>query len=204
MRVVLLVEGDTEKRSVPHLLRRALEGRGVPNIGVDAVSCVGSANVIAGLPDQVRRIFNGPRRGDVAAIVCLLDVKGLPEALRRGSVDESCEAVRRHVVASVSDRRVRAHFAVHEVEAWILGDEEVLPAPVRDALPNRARHPERVNDQEPPSKLLGRLYRRHVLRDYKKIVDGTHLLSKADPARIENTCPHFKALIDDLRRLTAS
>lgn len=203
MRVILLVEGETERKALPALVRRALSSHGAGNVGVDAVWHSGSGDVITKLATQVQRILNSPRSGEVAAIVCLLDAKGLPERFRAGSVAESCAVVRQHVAGSIADSRVRAHFAVHDVEAWILGDPTVLPSVVRDALPAGARTPERVNGEEPPAKLLGRLYRAKLRRDYRKIIDGSTLLQKADPAQVEATCPHFKALIDDLRSAIA-
>jgi hypothetical protein len=54
-----------------------------------------------------------------------------------------------------------------------------------------------VNFEEPPAKLLHRVYRAHR-REYKKVVDGSALLNKLDPDRAYEQCPHLRMLLDDM------
>jgi hypothetical protein len=101
----------------------------------------------------------------------------------------------------VSHPRFRQHFAVHETEAWLLSDPSILPKQVRAALPRRCERPETVNFEEPPAKLLERLYRERVGRSYKKVTDGANLFGKLEPAAICDKCPHARRLLDDMLAL---
>lgn len=102
----------------------------------------------------------------------------------------------------MGDRRFRQHFAVHEVEAWLLADPAILPSDVRGALPGRASQPETINFQEPPSRLLGRLYQQRIGRPYRKVIDGAELFRALSPETAYARCPSLKALLDDMLELT--
>ena len=91
------------------------------------------------------------------------------------------------------------HFAVHESEAWLLGDAKVLPERVQKALPKQASEkPETVNFNEPPAKLLERLYRDKERRRYKKVTDGADLFLKASPEQVYAACPYLRKLLDEM------
>ena len=104
----------------------------------------------------------------------------------------------------VNDPRYRHHFAIHEVEAWILSQPELLPPAVAKKLPGKVAQPETVNFNEPPAKLLDRLYNEVLRKDYKKVVEGIKLFSKLDPLVVYNKCPAFKGLANDLLDLCPS
>jgi hypothetical protein len=72
------------------------------------------------------------------------------------------------------------------------------PAEVKKKLPSKAAQPEAVNFDEPPAKLLNRLYGEALRKDYKKVVEGTKLFHKLNPELVYQSCPSFKALADDL------
>jgi hypothetical protein len=98
----------------------------------------------------------------------------------------------------LNNDRYRHHFAVHEVEAWILSQPELLPLEVRKKFPGKIAWPETVNFDEPPAKLLNRLYQETLRRDYKKVVNGAKLFGQLNPEIVYQKCPSFKALADDL------
>jgi hypothetical protein len=58
-----------------------------------------------------------------------------------------------------------------------------------------------VNFDEPPGKLLGRLYQENLGRGYKKVIDGTNLFQALSPDRAYAKCPALKALLDDMLSL---
>ncbi|MFP5258005.1 MAG: DUF4276 family protein, partial [Acidobacteriota bacterium] len=62
----------------------------------------------------------------------------------------------------------------------------------------KAAQPEALCNNDLPSKLLGRLYREKIDRDYKKRAHGAELFAKLDPAQAARKCPALKALLDDL------
>ncbi len=89
-------------------------------------------------------------------------------------------------------------FAVHEVEAWLLSQPENFPLKIKKSFPKKIRNPETVNFDEPPAKLLGRLYSRQIKRKYKKIVDGKELFAKLDPNIAYRKCPKLRDLLDKM------
>ncbi len=76
-----------------------------------------------------------------------------------------------------------------------------MPPEVSKTLPAKAKDPESVNFQEPPAKLLDRLYREKLGRGYKKKVYGAELLRRADPGLAYDKCPHLKEMLDEMLRL---
>ncbi len=58
-----------------------------------------------------------------------------------------------------------------------------------------------MNFDEPPGKLLGRLYQEKLGRSYKKVIDGTNLFQSLSPDRAYEKCPALKALLDDMLSL---
>ncbi|WP_104984498.1 DUF4276 family protein [Sorangium cellulosum] len=79
-----------------------------------------------------------------------------------------------------------------------------LAAEVRAALPGKCAHPETVNFDTPPAKLLERLYRDKLKRGYKKVIDGTNLFRALDPDVAYGKCPYLKLLLDDMLALATS
>jgi hypothetical protein len=101
----------------------------------------------------------------------------------------------------VDHARFRMFFAVHEFEAWILGQPDVLPRSVRDALPKSAAKPEKVDFAEPPAKLLNRLYLSCTKKRYRKTTDGKNLLAELDPEIVRGNCPYLKAMLEEMLRM---
>ena len=92
-------------------------------------------------------------------------------------------------------------FAVHECEAWILSQPGLLPFNPPNQELRRMQNPERVNFNEPPSKLLNRLYKSNCREAYKKTVHGAGLFRKLDPNEAYEKCPHFKSMLDEMLSL---
>jgi len=138
----------------------------------------------------------------VLGVVALLDLYG-PTFYPPSQTDATSRRDwgRSHLQSMLQDPRYRPHFAVHEVEAWILAQPELLDSKVRKKLPGNAEAPETVNFNEPPAKLLDRLYNEVFRKNYKKVVEGTKLFAKLDPEVVYAKCPSFKALADDLLAL---
>jgi len=150
----------------------------------------------------VRLNLSGPAATEVIAAIGLLDLYG-PSFYP----DHITAAVNRYTWAKheierrVANPRFRQHFAVHELEAWLLADPNPLPQPVRAALPKVCAQPESVDFQQPPARLLDSLYRAKLNRQYRKIVDGTNLFAEVDPDTAYGKCPSLRALLDEMLSL---
>jgi len=89
-------------------------------------------------------------------------------------------------------------FAVHETEAWLLSEPKIFPTAVKSALPAGTALPESVNFDEPPAKLLDRLYRSKLKQTYKKTTHGKQLFDKLDPVQAYAKCPRLKEMLDEM------
>lgn len=199
MKFVLFCEGATEKGALPDFLRRWLNAQLPVRIGVQPVHFNGWAELVKDSPTKARLHLRNP---DVIAVVALLDLHGptfYPKSCT--TADERCSWAKVHLENQVNDSRFRQHFAVHDLEAWILSQPEVLPIAVRKKLPAKAAKPETVNFNEPPAHLLNRLYEEATGRRYKKRTYGEELFRKLDPQSVCDKCPYFRKLADDLVEL---
>jgi hypothetical protein len=206
MKVVLFVEGHTEHQALPKFLKRWLDQRIRPPVGVQVVRFNGWSELDRDLASKARNFLSAPTSAGIAAVVMLLDLYGPDRAHfyppDKVTAQERITWATAHFQKRVDDPRFRAFFAVHETEAWLLSQPKILPPAVATSLPGRARHPESVNFDEPPAKLLDKLYRRHLKRRYGKVLDGRHLFAVLDPALVYDKCPNFKKLLDAVVELT--
>jgi hypothetical protein len=92
-------------------------------------------------------------------------------------------------------------FAVHEFEAWILGQPNVLPRAVREALPRSIAEPERVDFDEPPAKLLNRVYLSCMKKNYKNTTYGKQLFEKLAPDAVVGKCLYLKAMLGEMLKM---
>jgi hypothetical protein len=200
MKVVLFVEGDTEA-GVRDLLLRSLSRSPIPEgqrLGITAVRFRGWSNYHDEIEEKVRLNLS---RDDVIGGIGLLDLYGPHYPKNKRSVAERYDWAKERLEKKVGHPKFRQHFAVHETEAWLLADPKILPRGVANALPSRCKQPETVNFDEPPAKLLERLYRVNAARYYKKRIDGIHLLQKLSPWQAAEKCPFLKLLLDDMLEL---
>jgi Domain of unknown function (DUF4276) len=202
MKFVLFVEGTTERKGLPEFLKRWLDPRLPASIGIKPVKFQGSPAYYEEIESRVDLALSGKGGADVVAAIGLLDLYGLSFCPADRKTTGARKAwAKEHLEKRVGNARFRQHFAIHETEAWLLAHPENLPPEVQKALPGKAAHPETVNFDEPPAKLLARLYREKLDRTYKKVIDGTNLFQSLSPDRAYEKCPALKALLDDMLSL---
>jgi hypothetical protein len=202
MKFMLFVEGHTEKAALADFFKRWLDPRLPQRVGIKPIRFQGWRDYYDEIATSADRNLSGKRGADVIAGIGLLDLYGpdLYPADKR-SAQERREWATAHFEQRVNHPKFRQHFAVHETEAWLLADPEILPRKVKESLPGRSAQPESVNFDEPPAKLLERLYRDRLRRSYKKVVDGADLFATLSPDRAYERCPNLKLLLDDMLAL---
>ncbi len=199
MRFVLIVEGDTEKRSIEGLVRTDLKKKTGKNIGVTAVNIRGYGNFRRDLPGKVQKFINSPDKGEILAVIGLVDLYLTPFAKDvHLPVPERIATGRRFFEEQVNQDRFRMFFAVHEYEAWLLSDPDRFDAAIREKISIHAKKPEEVNNDEPPSRYLKRIYSEYLHREYKKTVDGKVLMGRINPEQVYEKCPNYREMIDFL------
>jgi hypothetical protein len=199
MKFVILCEGETERRVLGDLLRKWLNPRVSQRVGFTCPNLEGWQKVVSDAQKRAQLYF---AEDDVLGVISLIDLYGpdfYPKHLRTAS--ERYAWGIQHMRQKITHERYRHHFAVHELEAWLLSQPELLPPAVVNKLPGKAAKPESVNFDEPPAKLLVRLYDEAKLPAYKKTSTGTKLFSRLNPEVVYQKCPSFKALADDLLAL---
>lgn len=198
MRFVFLVEGHTEKKCLPEFTRRWLDSRLPERVGITIVRHDGWAELLRDLPTKVPLHL---RKDDVIAVVALLDLYG--PTIYPGGLNalQRRDWARKHYEGLIDNPRFRLYFAVHETEAWILSDPDILPPEVRKGLPGKTKQPETVNFDEPPSKLLGRLYKEKLRTPYRKVIDGADLFKRLEPDAVQVRCPSFEQMMKELLAL---
>ncbi len=199
MKFVLFVEGHAEKACLPAFLKRWLDTKLSRNVGIQIVRFEGWREFRKKAPVKAQMYLDKPRTTakQVIAVIGLLDLYGPdfhPKRLR--TVHERHRWLVEDLERAVDRKRFKMFFAVHELEAWLLSQPEILPPKVRGALPGRAARPETVDFEQPPAKLLSRLYREKLGQGFKKTTDNQELFSKLNPARVKEKCPYFSNMLD--------
>ena len=190
MKFVFFVEGHTEKKALPDFLRRWLDSKLPQRVGVQVVRFEGWAELVNDLPRKAPLYLANE---DVIAVVALLDLYGPTFYPANAKTAEKRHAwAVKHLESKVNDKRFKSSFAVHETEAWLLSKPDLFPTVVTKALPGKIDRPEEVNFDEPPAKLLDRVYKEKTGRGYKKVTYGRELFAKLDPALARERCPYLR------------
>jgi len=200
MKFILFCEGWTEKGALPAFLRRWLDAQPLrQRVGVQPVRFSGWPQLVEDAPKKALLHLRSP---DVIAVIGLLDLYGPTlYPADKTSANQRYDWAKSEIERRVGDPRFRQHFAVHDVEAWILSQPDLLPLTVQKKLPGKAAQPETINFDQSPANLLDRLYQEALGKHYKKRVYGEELYGKLDPNLVRQKCPHFKCLTDDLANL---
>ncbi len=202
MKFVLFVEGHTERKCIAPFLKRWLDPRLKQPVGINLVKFSGWSDLWKETPKKALNRLTGVDSVDMVAVIALLDLYGpnlYPAHLNEA--DQRLAWAVHEMQSRVNHKKFRMYFAVHELEAWILADVENLPHAVAKALPGKATRPEAVNFDEPPSKLLQKLYREKTSTTYQKVVTGSRLFSRVDPEVCYSKCPRLAAMLDEMLAL---
>lgn len=202
MKIILFVEGSTEAKTLPAFLKRWLDPRLNHPVALQAVDFDGAGELIAESSKCIQKYLHAPRR-DMIAVVALLDFQGAPLSYPAGLTEAADKMAwaKQDLEAKAGSPRFRQFFAVHELEAWLLSDTAIFPKEVQGAFPAKINQPEKVNSQEPPSALLGKLYQLKMRKPYKKPIDGAKLFAGLDPEKAYQKCPSLKLLLDEMLAL---
>jgi hypothetical protein len=174
-------------------------------VSIQPVRFNGWPELVKDTPKKAMLYLTGPRKDDIVAVIALLDLYGptiYPS--NKKTAKARYEWAKGDLEGKVNHQRFRQFFAVHETEAWLLSNPNLFPVEIKNALPGKVKHPEEVNFDEPPAKLLDRLYQDKIKRTYKKTTDGYALFSKLDPEIAYKKCARLKELLDEMLSLAQS
>jgi len=214
--LLILVEGQTEARFVAEVLRDHLMTRGVfPSATILETKRMGDGTRFKGGVSSWRKIESHLRRllGDtsVAGVTTVLDYYGLPDDVPgmssrpTGPPRARVEHVERAIAAHVTDRRLRPHLMLHELEALLFADiaswqhrfddAEAIAALTRDTA---GFEPESIN--ETPSGAPSRRIQARLPR-YDKVLHGPPAIRDIGLDQLRAACPHFASWMSWLEQL---
>ncbi len=147
--------------------------------------------------DRLHR--QGSRPGDFVFIIRDLDCE----------IEPSTRSYIFSAIDSKFHNRVEIHFAVQEVEAWMIADPQGFCSIYRHTAEKfiggieklaKGGSPEETIDCNPkPSELL-----RDEVRlfgySYRKSIEGPQALGAIDTEKVSSLCPHFRKFRDSLRK----
>ncbi len=197
MRIKVLCEGRTEE-GLRKLLAKAVDIQGC---GIKIKPYEGIAALLRKLDDRIKaELLSGAE-----VVFCLVDYYHypLPDEMRHLPFDKRIEAIKSNLTSHIDGSRhsaVICHVVAHEVEAWILADEQVLAQRLKAKNLSPWNQPETVDDMKPPARILEELFRTRLKKRYDKYKDGVGLLQKVDWEKVYAKCQTFRQLVDDLRK----
>lgn len=216
--VLFIVEGKTEGLSktpgkgIQRLLRYECEFMRTHDIRHHTVRKNGKTDLLADVKFDVSEHLHPPKKA-----IDKLNKQGSPVGdyvfILRDLDCEDENKVRNDILVKIDAQfhnQVEVHFAVQEIEAWLLADPEGLCAIYKRRCSTKllddlkglvplGQSPEIVLDCNPmPAVRLERIIEKHGLT-YAKTVEGPDALGLVNPDIIAARCPHFKAFRDSLR-----
>lgn len=203
MKFILFVEGHTEKKALPEFLKRWLDPQLAQKAGIKVVRFDGWSDYVRETPKKARLYLDGPERDDIIAVIGLLDLYGPtfypPD---KQTPNERYMWAKQEIETKVDRPKFQQHFAVHECEAWLLSHPDGLPDEIKKNLPGKCVRPEEVNFDEPPKKLLQKLYRDKLRSTYKEVTNGAELFAELDPIVAHRKCPRLRSMLDAMLNLS--
>ena len=200
MKIVLLVEGATEKVFIPYL-RRFLEtmvkNKNMPKLLVRKYD--------GRIPshDKLKRIVENNLSGKDAAdyVIALTDVY---TGSNPPDFTDAADA-RQKMKAWVGDEpRFFPHAAQYDFEAWLLPYWGIIQKIAHHNMACPGNNPETVNHQKPPAYRIREIFEKGKCRDsYIKPRDAGRILyeSKDNLLTAINSCSELKALVNTILRL---
>lgn len=199
MKIILFVEGHTEKKAIPSFLKRWLDPRLSKPVGIKSVRFDGWPELVKDSRTKANLYLS---EDNVIAVIALLDLYGptiYPND--KGATTERYEWAKEHLERNVDRTNFFQFFAVHEVEAWLLSDPSIFPREIEPSVQKISKSPEEINNTAPPAKRLNEIYRKQTKRNYKKVTYGQDLFSKLDPNVAYEKCPYLRELLDTMLKM---
>lgn len=189
MRIVLIVEGDTERVLLKHLrlfLKERLGAKPMPKLESRA-----RVPIHSHLEKDVK--MHLARGAD--AVVALTDVYTGQSDFR-----DAADAIDQLTRLANAGDRFHAHAAQWEFEAWLLPYWDRIRAR-SGSTAKPSPNPEAVNGAKPPSQRLKELYARGGRR-YDKVLEADAILKGKSLLIAAEACPQLKAFLNTLLRLS--
>jgi hypothetical protein len=214
VKISIYCEGDTE-RGVKDLLTPVCGDLREKKLGIHIKSHKNNSQLLRKIGKSTENdIING-----APAVFCLIDLYGIHEAFThelshalgtrnwfgmdtQEKVNWLKTEIPRRCIAPEYRAKFHIHISVYEIEALMFADPNRIARMLKVNSIGEFHHPEKINDVNPPAKLLNELFRQHLKRRYGKTTDGVSLLRELNFDLVYKQCPNFKIFVDDLGSIT--
>ena len=196
MKIVIMVEGATEKVFIPHLrefLRTKLGGR-MPKLMPRKYD--GRIPTKEKLKEDVEMYLSGKKAADY--VIALTDVYTGSDSHEFKDAADAKNKMRMWVK---SDPRFFPHAAQHEFEAWLLPYWDSIRRLAGHNMACPGNNPETVNHGKPPSHWIDEIFRKGKRMSYSKSRDAKAILDKNNLLLAINSCAELKSLVDTILSL---
>jgi len=128
VRFEIISEGKTEKDSIAKFLKSWLDPKLTNPIGIKVTDEMGFARALRKIETKAKAKLEAPGNEQIIGVIGLIDLYGPEYQSHLTTVEQRYRESKELVERAVNDQRFRMHFAVHEVEAWLLCDKGIFPS----------------------------------------------------------------------------
>jgi hypothetical protein len=209
MKVIVYVEGPSDKLAMEQLLEPLLRNAVSAGVTIDFIPLEGKRKLMTRTPTRAANILCNDRSAIVIAMPDLYPRNiGLPHETYSELKDQLQSEFQRVLARKcIDDVRIRRRFLVfcfkHDLEALVLAAEEQLAA--RLDAPITCTWIKPVEDQDhnkPPKRIVEHIFQDHGDR-YQDTIDAPIILGASAYSTIAERCPQcFKPFVEHLESLT--
>jgi hypothetical protein len=210
MKVLVHVEGPSDRDALQALLRPIIEAPSARKLGITFVPHNGKAKLLRDAPRRAAEHLRENPKDWAFALPDLYPMayyghNSLAE-MRQALQDEFAKSADRRQLSEEARARFRVHCLKHDLEALLLAVPELLRdrLDTKDALRGAWRLPvEDQNDHKPPKRIVEELFKKYRKNaGYKDTSDAFWILRRARLGDIERACPQcFAPFVRELRAI---
>ncbi|SMG36013.1 DUF4276 family protein [Dethiosulfovibrio salsuginis] len=196
MKIVIIVEGKTEKVFLPHL-REFLKDK-IPNRmpKIEPLSYDGRIPKGDKLKNLVDKLLRDRRPADY--VIALTDVYTGSNPPDFKDAEDAKEKMRIWVG---KEPRFFPHAAQHDFEAWLLPYWKTIQSLAKHDRGAPSATPELVNHGKPPAECIKEIFEAGKSRSYSKTRDAARILKDNDLSVSIERCPELKKLVNRIIEL---
>lgn len=193
-RIYILCEGDTEENAIRYFIRPQWDK-------IDDLKSIALDYKTIKPKDIHKQTKLLIENNDCNVVFILFDLYGFQQELKGNSFKEK----RKYIIDKLKTNSEYAnlffpHFAIHEIESWILTDGDALSAYLKSRVAGE-NNAEEIDFDNYPSKRLNYLFLKLKKRRYYKNTDSTALFKKLDFKKVYDNCHYFRTFYDELKNV---
>lgn len=215
LKVLALVEGQTEEVFIKNALNPYLQSKGIFLIPIIIKTKreirgpvhKGGINSYNQVKRDLQPLFND---SSADLVTTMIDYYGLPSDFPgynqrpNGNCYQRVKFMEEQFKADINKKNFLPYLQLHEFEALVFASEEFIPIAFPNQnhkiqqinrINNSVKSPEEINENPntAPSKRLKKIF-----HGYQKILHSQLILSKADINELRDKCPHFNCWLTKL------